>query len=962
MNQQFHVVMLGRNVTVRLPLAPGQKYDSKTLIHPDHESRQFLEPLGPFAMASIDDQAKAQQILSEGFTFDDGSKWYVGGGFVRDDGAVFCLLPEKKTDKEFYRSLGMNVVLDKWADSFKVGKYIKRLWSHHREYIQGDVIGQNGDVLLVRLDKEFGGKVISVRYAPKSPLTEGMNLVSKHFLKSIGHKANAGTGLRITALSPMGFSKGHAIVMDSLHFDLVMFETKNMLTSNGRFTFALDELHPGKLFTDPQSVMNFRLDQGPFLERWAESFGYDVIEAIQDEDKLRAMLRFYNIGFHKWQKDEPLHGGKQGEYIFKEKDWALLRALRSGISIIDKPALVRKIFHLFLDKVMDCENNIRIPISDEVGGARYILVDPTIFDADGNPSKEGVLRGNEVYCPGYIGPVVFHRQPNAHRTEHHVANSVHHAAHIAIDEGSFMFISKDVVISTLLKLGGGDQDDRVVYYKDKEVVDHFNNLEAYPIVMQEPKPEPIVRKNRFSHELLRPKPIYDRDQIGIMLAQQKQQRVSIGQAVNPIMLDTVITDHQNEIINYMQGLPDEHKTAKVKHAIEEMIKFEGNRLKGVASQLEKIIDAVKRDGADVSVVATDIRDFWGWLPVVPEFCIHGGEFDGRLPSSRRGENLPVIVQTNVDVVLNKIADMREELEDFVTELSWQLVKEVPLEILTYPDQPGDLQLAMAMRTFYHQERERLMSPLDATDSKARIQAFIQVDQNVFDQFKHHPLVLEAMLKLYAMIYSARRPESKKDVVTGRPKAFPDGILWGPRLGGLMIQALDRAELTTRFVEAEMYDDMKRYKRDVHDITVSDGVMRIAGTETELGMVDRVPDGDTKLVRGLVPTPTGMVIPQPEVRVNVFTVVAGWTTRADATPEAIGKWRAHLCDSVQLVPYVYVDEKTTEPSHAVRVLLQDGTEYGHISAREAVRVTVPTMGWLTPGKTPKTMTVTVKESY
>src|SRR5260221_5798510 len=52
----------------------------------------------------------------------------------------------------------------------------------------------------------------------------------------------------------------------------------------------------------------------------SEAFMNKVIDALQDESKLRDMLRFYNISFHKDENDE---------YIDKEKDWALLRDRKS---------------------------------------------------------------------------------------------------------------------------------------------------------------------------------------------------------------------------------------------------------------------------------------------------------------------------------------------------------------------------------------------------------------------------------------------------------------------------------------------------------------------------------------------------------------------------------------------------------------------------------------------------------
>ena len=948
MNQQFHVVMHGSDPVIRKPLQPGDKYDSKLAIHPIHEVRQFLEPLGTFAMATIDDNDKAMQVLDYGFYNDaDKSHWHVAGGYVRDDSTVFVLLPQQISDNEFFSRLGLKVQLSKQSDSFKAGKYLKRLWSHHNKYIQGDVIEEHGDVIIVRLDN---GKTISVRYAPKSPLTEGMNLVSQKALKLLGYKnAKHGDGLRVTALSPRGFTKGHAIVLEHLHFDLVMYETKDLLKSNGRFTFALDSLHPGKLFTDSQSVINFQLQ--PFMTEWAELFMKQVNEAFGDESKLRNMLRFYNLAFHKLEHDTDEQ--TRGEYIHKDKDWSLTRAMRAGLEVSKIPALLRRSFNLFVQQVMDCERNLRIPIMPETGDARYILVDPTIFDMWGNPSLEGVLKGNEVFAPRHVGPVVFHRQPNAHRGEMHISNSVHPADLEAMDSGCFMFMSKDAIVPTLKKLGGGDQDDRVVYYTDQKIVDHFAQLPAYPVVTIEKPHEVEAAPNRFAYKLR--KPMYDRITIKAILVQQKKQKVSIGQAVNPIMGDTHISDQQANIINHLVGIKD--KTPKVIEALEWMRNYPGYVMAPVASQLEDVIDGVKKDGADIRHIAKAIKEFWTDLKVVPEFMLHGGYQDGgRLPEWRRGEYMPVIVRTDIDDAKDAIQDIRVELQDAVHLLSWDTVlqMQIPEEILTFPDTPGDEQLAKAIRSFYIDQLQEIMAKAP-DEGKARVRAFMKVDENVFNKFSSHPIIRQAMLKLYTMVYSNRALEIPRDE-NGRPKAFPDGILWGPMMSKLTIEALDMAGLTGRYVEVEFYDDRKKYRRGDHDVLVGDGIVNVG--KDEVGMVDPIADGTVKMEGGLIKVPANRVIDvHVPKRYEVLTVVAGWRTRPDATQENIRNWKAQVGKQVQLVPYTRVIE--TGEEHAVRVML-DGVEYGHITKQrgECYSITVETSGYLAPSNEPHTNTMRV----
>lgn len=980
MNQKYHYVsktirkgdVQSTQITVRIPWdkSTGEKYHSSPVVNKaygmfgEHEMRQFLEPLGSYSIATIDSEEEAVRIKNEGLMIEDPitheiTRWYAvgSGGYVRDNGMILVLLPKKVDNHTFREILGLRIELSNWKDGFKVGKYLKRLYSNHRVYLQGTVITHTpGDVVLVKLDN---GHTIMVRYitleGDDEKLVDGMNLVSTHLGRALPEsvknimpfKLEHGTGLRVTALSPKGFSKGHAIVLDGLKFDLVFFNSKKLLYGD-RFTFAMDELHPGNLFTDAQSVINFQLYNGPFMTKWAIKFMRNVIDAVRSEERLKEMLSFYNIEFH---KDE------DGEYFDKEKDWALLRALRADVSITTKPALLRKVWHLFVTKVMNCEYGdresasrpraVRIPIDSDDGGARYIMVDPMIFDEFGMPSQPGILRGNTVYCPKHVGQVVFHRQPNAHRNEHHVADSVQPKELANMDNGSFMWMSRDVISSVLLKLGGGDQDDRVVYHTDPDVVHHFKSLPPYPVVEVEKKQVVKSLKNRFSDVLKPPK--YDLESLVMMFTQQAQQRVNIGQVVNPIMVDTLISDSMPMIIEQLSKLIrlNPHDTKRVA-ALDTMKKYDGYSLSPMASDLESIIDAVKRDGSDVTRYVKSIRDFWGWLAVIPESMIR------RLPQSQKLNFDPVPVQTQLDLVLNDIQKARMELEDVITALSWELCEEVPLAVLTYPFRERGRSLALAIRTEYNHVRDVRMK--NAITTEDRIKAFLDTDEIVTNMFKDNPLMVEAVAELYKATYERRLPTAPLDDA-GRPRAFPDGLLWGPRFGKYVIEMLDRSGVGERFVKAHL--DSRRYRRQDVDVDIRDGFIMPAGSKTLVGVTDPYADGvSRKMQHGLIGVPTMVVKPelQKQGEVEQYTVVAGHLVKR-TTPKELQAWRAHANKKVWLIPYEFEGVEGME--HAVKVELEDGSEYGNLSRKDAGNVLYTVPAWLVPGSSPNTMTVVLR---
>jgi hypothetical protein len=952
-NQRYHVVFNKGKTTVRRPWKGKdvEKYSSSgveakegkpeiSAMFGDHEVRQFLEPLGDFIIVSIEDKqpAIASQILSEGYTVVDPddkhqSKWYVAGYFVRDNSVVYVMTPQPMNDSEFFQNRELHIDVRGSGDNcFKVGKYLKRLFSHHDWFNQGQIVSRNeaGNIIEVVLPS---GEQITVKYADHGALTDGMHLISSRFVKM--HKdltSKPGQGFQITALGPK-FSKGLAIERAGLRYDLVLFNSKELLTGD-KFTFAMNTLHGGgAVFTDVQSYVNFRHNQQKHLLKWSTMFMETVVTSVQDTERLRSMLEFYKIKTH---MEMDVDGNLS--FVEKEEDWTLLNALRHGVDIQQHPALVRRFYNLFTKTVMNCETNMRTPIDKTIGGARYAMVDPSIFDEWGDPTLEGELMGNTVYCDDKVGEVAFHRQPNGHRNEHHIAKSVHSDYLKSMDSGCFMFMSRDMVVDALHTLGGGDQDDRLVYYTDPSVVDHFKQLalDPYPTVEQ---PEKVVTKrkpNVFEH--LRIRTIkYDRIQLLYMFDQMKEQSMSIGYVVNAIMQDTCITDHKEAITQYLATLPSTIKNKKA--AQEWMTTFSGNVCRDSASRLEDFIDSVKKTGTSTKGEGKDVRDFNRTYMVVPEFFTHGGKFGGRVPQSRRNESAPVAVRTPIDDEIEEIKDVRKDLEDIVTDNCYKSMKPMPEEILTYPTlDPVSEELADAIKATYFEQRE-------LRKDEDPILVYNETDKLLVKMYGSHPLIMDAMVWLYKKTYERRKPEAPINE-DGTLRKFPDGILWGNQMSKLTIKMLEVVGLAGRYVPVTLESKRDRYVS--LEVNIKDGVVTQQGTNEVIGSVDPMADGTTLVEKGyaFVKPNTQDVYPYdgPEPRWIVLSVVNGWDSK-DHTPSDLATWRAQAHKDVTLVPYVYTNERG-EDEHAVHVML-DGQNYGHISRKDAQYVTNTKKGWLAP---------------
>ena len=88
----------------------------------------------------------------------------------------------------------------------------------------------------------------------------------------------------------------------------------------------------------------------------------------------------------------------------------------------------------------------------------------------------------------------------------------------------------------------------------------------------------------------------------------------------------------------------------------------------------------------------------------------------------------------------------------------------------------------------------------------------------------------------------------------------------------------------------------------------------------------------------------------------MTVVNGWKQKGMVVSDVeVQEWLSHEHEKVTLVPYIYDNNGVDE--HAVHIMLGDRV-FGNLSREDAPYVTLPTVGALAPGKTPRTLEVLV----
>jgi len=950
--QQVHIVqdLSLKQVFYRHLRGPDEEPDPHVCFMP-HEVSNLAEvsglSYGRLALESFEDGLAA---LNMGISTPEGATWYPVIPWIRDDGFYAIVARSPIPINDALAMCGLKVDLKSEEQVFKVAKRLQRVFAEHREMVFGRVVSDRMEGsdhhFQVRLDNQkiFNLAIYSSEGNWPTPWTDGMHLISPEGARKLfGRRGQIGELLQVTVPTPLGLIKGHALCWD-IEPDFVGFDPKSELKTWGDF-FAfglLNELHETPAFTDIQSVINFQLykcHDGQFLQRLANLAIRDVFAELDDEDALRESLGFYRPGFHEEETG----------------DWKIQRLLKAGLPLGKIPFARRAIFRTMTDSPRRMSiNGFRIPFrkldplnaqADLLGAAtrRYLMVDPHVFDRQGKPTREPVLGDNQCFLSGFIGKALVYRNPNAHNQEQAVSNAVFNEKLLQVDQDaaifyppSFFWESKQGKKGAAQRLNGADLDDSVVALIDPDVIRHVAGL-SYPEI---PAPVKAKAETFDLSEFVKLRPVVYNDYlVQKALLSQQRNRTGIGHCVNPIELDTVITDQKDVIMRQLLTLP---ASAELTSTISWLGDFKGYALREVARRLEEIVDGINQEGHSMAWAESLIQGFMGTVPVMPEFWQYGGfENGGRVPSYRTGPHTPLFVHTELDTVRDELLAMRDRACQAAAILEWKRVWMVPDELRMYPTHPDSAQVArQAARLYYDLMRTKTAEfeksgrdhhgKVVLNQAGARIAAYMLAQEEMHKFLVQHPLYLDAYTHLVMSVYDKAKPTSETRAPGEVIQAFPDGIIGGKDSVQGMIDALARAGVTRRFVPI-VWDDY--YARRAY------GQARVQATiEDTLVCFDNRLIGTVELPNGIVTLDHGLMAAEDDraptqAPVARLAIVNGWEGRLRhartpaeslALKQQLAAWHAQAKGRAVVKPCTYTNSKG-ESEPAARVYLEGSKE-------------------------------------
>ena len=575
----------------------------------DRECRNYLEGppslVGDFVYANVnianpDGLQTAMRILEHGTKVGKLGRWFAYAWWMQDQEVAFVLNKEQHAGTDTFSKLGIVCKFGAKSDANKASKYLKRLFAHHHEGMWfGEVVERRNGCVGIRMANgaRLNFVIREVGYDQAGhALDDGIQYMTvKAFHALTGKRVAPGSGYQITALEASGLIKGHVEIVEDNDLapgvDGIFIGPKKQVKALGnRFTIGfLQEIHGrNEIYTDIQSVINFKLWK--FLKGWAfaQLSGYRA--ELDDTAAINASI----LRMLEKQHSDP--AWFEATYLPAQ---IYLAEQKYGLGLHPNliPACAYRLGRMTEKKIeqmclRDPRGQVRVAIPSSVAFARYAVVDKTALFNGGIDEHSGVLTSGQAFVGGEIGQYVrqmhekgervlvwVHRQPNGHSDEKYLLELVwsEELEEIFGAETPFVHISVQTIGKMMSILGGGDQDDCLICYYDQEVVKHFAALPAYPPLLEDghakvvavvaPPSEIDGWDSGYS---------FNRMLMAQIINKKATEKESIGSAVLPLMLYNHLW-HEN----LTEGLYD---------------------FSHVGWKLEMIIDALVKDGVDISFV------------------------------------------------------------------------------------------------------------------------------------------------------------------------------------------------------------------------------------------------------------------------------------------------------------------------------------------------------------------------
>ena len=436
---------------------------------------------------------------------------------------------------------------------------------------------------------------------------------------------------------------------------------------------------------------------------------------------------------------------------------------------------------------------------------RYLFPEPFVFDKQGYPhwDRSTLPDVDSVYLGGFDGEFISLRNPNASHKESGKLRGRRLQRFADIDRGSVMFVhlgfaaSPDGTPGMAKSFNGADFDDSVLALLDPEIVQHWNALPAYPLVVATPTEVKVIDDGDALFQRHPSVRLYDHDYVRCMLYEAKRGQTGIGYVVNAITWFNLLWLHRESIVAELQAMQPSQQVADAIRWMEQ--ELPKSRMPMVASRLEEIIDAIKLNGRSVDWASDVIIEFRETCPVAPKFWWQGGYLgQGRIPRNRlENGNQPIPVTTAMDVAREQWIELFQKARRFADKESWKHCWRVPPEIRSFPTRPEAAAAARDFWMFYNRTREAkktefLMAGRDhrgkkvTSEQDAGIAAYLYAEEDVHSRIKASGMYLEIYAELVKLVFDRAMTLEPTRYPDGTIKQVADGILGGPHtLDGLL---------------------------------------------------------------------------------------------------------------------------------------------------------------------------------
>lgn len=868
-----------RKLRVRRPFqaAIHKRFRAEEMFHPIWETSNFFDMFLPEGVKYVEltvlggdeyetahNVAWFDRIGRDGYKINGVAFRVIYGDWDGDQGTA-VLVPASEIKN--LQDMGLKLIINNPADKPKVRKYNRRIRAHHEWAVQGNVIGgytaPKGEVLSIQInDMTFDMLHVDLKSMHKYDvaLADGIALIELSLCKELGElygidklqNARVGDAFKGTALSMLGMGKGFFHVIDSgdnAEFGIILYGAKKQVEFNHFFLGSLGDVKGGDAYTDMQSAINFDYWKDDILLNQAKLFISQVVEAINNEHKLRHLFLTHIAPVGDVLENES-EGGRE--------TWVLIEALRKGVSLRKNPGLRRRVIRHLFTHVLDATKG-RVPFL--TAGARFnMMPDLNCFGTDGSVDHtRSSIPEDAVVCMDLnMGPLAMYRQPSGHKKELIVTTNIHDRRFRRF-RGHNRIILGSSAYYQLAVMGGGDMDDAV------NATDELAWVEAmatgdYPVTELAAAPGGLEAENKYRRTEVFPR-LWSMADFFEANAKATVRGLSIGPVVNACMLDSLLSGEHKE--NMLSHIADAIVDAKDDMAKEDLrIRYDWLRnredylLREVASNLEGFIDYVKMGKGDPTVLEPlvkkiiDVRDNSMVIPM--SFMIKNSKGRVRVTSKRLQDQDFIIAPSLLCDTLRLINTEVLQLQEALTEEEWLNVDAIP----------ESLNLAFPRDKAYRDEAFELRDAWREAFTDNTVELGIRyknaIDQVVKPSFLNPDFDDEIRTSLAVeharLTYKSRMTEAQRNE-NGTFRNYPDGLLWTNTIGVYYIKALEEAGLTGLYVPVQFDRWSRNFSRSSFDVKVIAGVVIRAEDGLMLGTTmnstDDIEDGEYPMVDGMI---------------------------------------------------------------------------------------------------------------